>query len=79
MKNEINLSQHQAKLISTIAAHQRLSINEWITQSLEEAIEDAIDIQIATQALADYEKDPKRYSLQEVLSILKSSSQEPSK
>ena len=70
MAISLRLSQEDTMLIKSYAALHNISISELFRQSVMEKIEDEYDIALADAALREYEKNPKTYTLKELMKEL---------
>ena len=62
----IRMTQEEKELASAYAKLSGLSLSEAIKRAYFEKIEDEYDIALADDALKEYERDPKTYTLDEV-------------
>lgn len=66
MTISVRLSDEDTLLIKKYAELNRISVSELIRQTLIERIENEYDLEMFHQAMAEYEKDPVTYTLDEV-------------
>ena len=66
----IRMTNEEKNLASAYAKLNGVSLSEAIKRAYFEKIEDEYDIELADAALRDYEKNPKTYSLKEVMEEL---------
>lgn len=66
MAISLRLSDEDSKLIKDYAKTKNISVSELIRQTVIEKIEDEIDLEAYNKAYAEFIKDPKTYSLDEV-------------
>ena len=66
----IRMSNEEKKLADAFAKINGVSLSEAIKRAYFEKIEEEYDIALADKALREYEKDPKTYSLEELLKEL---------
>ena len=64
------MTNEEKNLASAYAKLNGVSLSEAIKRAYFEKIEDEYDIELADAALRDYEKNPKTYSLKEVMEEL---------
>lgn len=57
-------------MIRRFAAVQGVTVSEFIRTSVLETIEDQLDLTLAKEALAEFEKDPVVYSFDEVKKMI---------
>lgn len=62
----IRMSEEERKLADAYAKLNGLSLSDVIKKTLFEKIEDEYDIVLADEALKEYKKNPKTYSLEEM-------------
>lgn len=60
------LNDEEAKLIRSYAAMNNISVSALIRQTILEKIEDEYDLKLLRKALAEWEKNPITYTLDEV-------------
>ena len=70
MSISMRVSEQEKKLIQEFADHYGVSISEFIRLAVMERIEDEYDLKCYEQAKAEYEKDPKTYTFDEVNKML---------
>lgn len=66
----IRMTNEEKNLASAYAKLNGVSLSEAIKRAYFEKIEDEYDIELADAALRDYEKNPKTYSLKELMEEL---------
>ena len=66
MTMSVRLSEEDSNLFKRYAAMNGISVSELVRQSVMERIEDEFDLRLYEKALAEYEKNPKTYALDEV-------------
>jgi len=66
MTISLRLNKEDADLIQSYAKLQGVSVSELIRQSVFDRIEDELDLKAYGKALAEYQKNPVTYSLEEV-------------
>ena len=66
----IRMTNEEKNLASAYAKLNGVSLSEAIKRAYFEKIEDEYDIELADSALREYEKNPKTYSLKEVMEEL---------
>lgn len=66
MTMSIRLSNEDSDLFKRYAAMNGISVSELVRRSVLEKIEDEYDLKLYEKALAEYEKNPKTYTLDEV-------------
>lgn len=66
MSISIRLNDQESELIKNIAKINNLSVSEFIRKTVMERIEDEIDLQDYKKAMAEYQKNPVTYSMDEV-------------
>ena len=66
----IRMTNEEKNLASAYAKLNGVSLSEAIKRAYFEKIEDEYDIELADAALREYEKNPKTYSLKEVMEEL---------
>lgn len=62
----IRMTEEERKVADAYARLNGLSLSEAIKRAYFEQIEEEYDIAIAEEAMEEYEKNPKTYSLKEV-------------
>ena len=70
MTISLRLNNDDSKMIKAYAALNGISVSELVRRSVFERIEDEYDLKIYNEALADYKKNPKTYSLEDIESEL---------
>ena len=66
----IRMEDYEKKALTEFAAFMGMSFSDWARQTLCEAYEDFMDVQIAVRAIEEYEKNPVSYSAEEVARML---------
>ena len=66
----IRMTNEEKNLASAYAKLNGVSLSEAIKRAYFEKIEDEYDIELADAALREYEKNPKTYSLKELMEEL---------
>ena len=66
MTISLRLSEEDAKLIKDYARVNNVSVSDLIRQAVIEKIEDEIDLEAYNKVAAEFRKNPKTYSLDEV-------------
>ena len=66
----IRMTNEEKNLASAYAKINGVSLSEAIKRAYFEKIEDEYDIELADSALREYEKNPKTYSLKELMEEL---------
>lgn len=66
----IRMTDEERKLAETYAKLKGTTLSDSIKKAYFEKIEDEYDIALAKEALKEYEKDPKTYSLDEMKELL---------
>lgn len=66
MAISLRLSEKDAAIIKGYAKLHGLTVSELVRRSVFERIEDELDLEAYEKALADYQKDPVNYSIEEV-------------
>ena len=66
MTISLRLSDEDTKLLKDYAKINNMSVSDVIRQAVIEKIEDEIDLAAYNKAIAEFKKDPKTYSLDEV-------------
>lgn len=66
MTISLRLNDRDSELIKRFAEMQGMSVSELVRRSVISKIEDEYDLKLYNEALAEYRKDPKTYSLDEV-------------
>jgi hypothetical protein len=67
---QARLSDSESKVIRDYARAKKISVSSLIRESVLEKIEDEIDLRIYKKAMAEFRKNPKTYSLDEVIEEL---------
>lgn len=62
----LRLSDQDSALIKKYAELNKMSVSELLRQSVMERIEDEYDLKLYEKAMAEFEKNPVTYSLDEV-------------
>ena len=66
MAFSIRLTDQEKKIADSYARMHSLSLGEAFKQALFEKIEDEYDLKVYDEAYAEYQKNPKTYSLDEM-------------
>lgn len=66
MAFSIRLTDQEKKIADSYARMHSLSLGEAFKQALFEKIEDEYDLKLYDEAYAEYQKNPKTYSLDEM-------------
>ncbi len=66
MTISLRLSEDDSMLIRKYAEMHGMSVSDLVRQSVFEKIENEYDLHVYQEALDEYRKDPKTYSLKEV-------------
>ena len=72
MTLSVRLNDRDAELVKGYAAINNKSVSDVIRQAIIERIEDEYDLRAYEKALAEYRKNPVRYSHEEVKKMLES-------
>ena len=62
----VGLGEDDEKLIKTYAKMNNISLSDMIRNAVIEKIEDEYDLKCYKKAIAEFNKNPKTYSLQDV-------------
>ncbi len=62
----VRLSDKDIELIKTYADMNNISLSDLIRNTILEKIEDEYDLECYKKAIAEYEKNPKTYTLDEI-------------
>lgn len=65
MTISVRLSEADTELIKSYAELNNISISELVRQAVIEKIEDEIDLKLFDEAMDDFKKNPKTYTLDE--------------
>lgn len=65
MTVSVRLNEKDEKLIKEYAQLNNISISDLIRNAIIEKIEDEYDLETYKKAIAEYEKNPKSYTLEE--------------
>lgn len=65
MTISVRLSEADTELIKSYAALNNISVSELVRQAVMEKIEDEIDLKLFDEAMDDFKKNPKTYTLDE--------------
>lgn len=63
----LRLNEEEKKLFKTYSKHTGRSLSELFKSALAEKIEDELDYSTGIRALEDFEKDPKTYSIDDLI------------
>ena len=66
----IRMEDYEKKALTEFAEFNGMTFSDWARQTLCDAYEDFMDVQIAVKALEEYDKDPVSYSAEEVAKML---------
>ena len=66
----IRMTDEERKLAEAYAKLNGTTLSDSIKKAYFEKIEDEFDVALAKEALKEYEKDPKTYSLEEMKELL---------
>lgn len=66
----IRMTEEERKLAEAYAKLNGVTLSESIKKAYFEKIEDDFDVALAKEALKEYEKNPKTYSLEEMKELL---------
>lgn len=66
MTISIRLSNEDTQLVKSYANLHGISVSEFVRRSILEHIEDELDLKAYNEAMEEYKKNPKTYSLEEV-------------
>lgn len=66
MTISIRLSNEDTQLVKSYANLHGISVSEFVRRSILEHIEDELDLKAYDEAMEEYKKNPKTYSLEEV-------------
>ena len=66
MTVSVRLNEEDEKLIKTYADMNNISLSELIRNAVIEKIEDEYDLKCYYEALNEYKKNPKTYTMEEV-------------
>ncbi|MGI6359709.1 MAG: type II toxin-antitoxin system RelB family antitoxin [Acholeplasmatales bacterium] len=70
MSISIRMTEREKQIVKEYSKLNGLSVSEVMRQAIFEKIEDEYDVLIIEEAVNEYEKEPKSYSLEEVKKIL---------
>ncbi len=70
MSISIRMTEKEKQIVREYSKLNGLSVSEVMRQAIFEKIEDEYDVLIIEEAVTEYEKEPKSYSLEEVKKIL---------
>jgi len=62
----VRLSEEEEALFRAYAEIKKISVSDLLRQSVIERIEEEFDLELFKQALAEYQKNPVTYTLDEV-------------
>lgn len=65
MTISVRLNEADTELIKSYAALKNISVSELVRQAVIEKIEDEIDLKLFDEAMEDFKKNPKTYTLDE--------------
>lgn len=65
MTISVRLNDADTELIKSYAALNNISVSELVRQAVMEKIEDEIDLKLFDEAMEDFKKNPKTYTLDE--------------
>ena len=66
MSISVRLNEKEEKLVKDYAKLNNISVSEFIRKAIMEAIEDEYDLECYKEALEEFKKNPKTYTLEEV-------------
>ena len=66
MTISVRLNKEDEKLIKTYAKMNNISLSDLIRNAVIEKIEDEYDLECYKKAIAEYKKNPKTYTMEEV-------------
>lgn len=66
MSISVRLNKKEEKLLKDYVKLNNISISEFIRNAIMEKIEDEYDIQCYEEAMEEFKKNPKTYTLEEV-------------
>ena len=66
MTISVRLSDKDTELIRTYAEMNNISLSDLVRNAILEKIEDEYDLECYKKAIAEYEKNPKTYTLDEI-------------
>ena len=66
MSISVRLNKKEEKLLKDYVKLNNISISDFIRNAIMEKIEDEYDIQCYEEAMEEYKKNPKTYTLEEV-------------
>lgn len=66
----IRMTEEERKLAEAYAKLNGVTLSEAIKKAFFEKIEDEFDVSLAREALKEYEKNPKSYSIEEIKELL---------
>lgn len=66
MTISIRLNNEDTQLVKSYANLHGISVSEFVRRSILEHIEDELDLKAYDEAMEEYKKNPKTYSLEEV-------------
>lgn len=61
----VRLNDADTELIKSYAALKNISVSELVRQAVMEKIEDEIDLKLFEEAMEDFKRNPKTYTLDE--------------
>lgn len=65
MTISVRLNDADTELIKSYAALNNISVSELVRQAVMEKIEDEIDLKLFAEAMEDFKKNPRTYTLDE--------------
>lgn len=66
MSISVRLNEKEEKLLKDYARINNISISEFIRNAIMEKIEDEYDLKCYEEAMEEYKKNPKTYTLEEI-------------
>lgn len=67
MAMSMRLSKKEEQIIKEFAEFNGMTVSEYMRKTIFEKIEDEYDLRAYEEAKAEFEKDPKTYTLKEVM------------
>ena len=70
MAISVRLNDKDTTLVKKYAEINNMSVSDFVRKAVMERIEDEIDLKAYDKAMAEYQKDPKTYSMEAVRKML---------
>lgn len=70
MAISVRLNDKDIALVKKYAEINNMSVSDFVRKAVMERIEDEIDLKVYDKAMAEYQRNPKAYSMEEVRQIL---------